>query len=145
MKHKYIQRKRRIIYILSCIVVFITVYSLVLPAITIDRETAGEDNGININDDYTSDSQEESFANDAGIFEGETDGISYAAEDTEKEANEFNELLKEEQEKEKQMVDSVSYPSVSFSDTLNDAIIRVSAPEGAFPEGTIMKVEEVEE
>ena len=145
MKRKYIQRKKKTLFILSCIVVFMTVYSLVLPAITIDREAVDEDNGIVINDDYTTVSQEENVPDDTSVFERETDCFSNTIENTEKEAKEFNELLKEEQDKEKHIVDNVSFPAVTFSDSINDTLVHVVATEGAFPEGTIMKIEEVEE
>ena len=147
-RKKRFERKKRIIFVLSCIVTFLTVYSLVLPAITINKETAEEDNGIVLNDEYDTVSHNEENVVDSENADnqaGDSSAFSNQSGNTENNTKEFNELLKEEQEKEKQMVDKSSYPPVSFSDTLNDAIVRVSSPEGAFPEGTVMKIEEVEE
>lgn len=149
-RKKHFERKKRILFVLSCIITFLTVYSLVLPAVTIDKETVDEDNGIVLNDGSDPSSVEENiYTEDNMSFNDNNQGMqakdSSAFSATNSETKEFSELLREEQEKEKQMAEKISYPSVSFSDTLNDAIVRVSAPEGAFPEGTIMKVEEVEE
>ena len=38
--------KRRISAVMACIVVFVTVYAMVLPAITLDQDTAGQDEGL---------------------------------------------------------------------------------------------------
>ena len=58
-RKKRFGRKKRIIFVLSCIVTFLTVYSLVLPAITIDKETADEDNGIVLNDNRFIDTKQQ--------------------------------------------------------------------------------------
>ena len=49
MKRK-ILRKTRIVTILSALVVFLTVYSLVLPAVTLTDDAADEEPGINTNE-----------------------------------------------------------------------------------------------
>ena len=139
-RKKRFGRKKRILFVLSCIITFLTVYSLVLPAVTIDKETVDEDNGIVLNDGSDPSSVEENiYTEDNMSFNDNNQGMqakdSSAFSATNGETKEFSELLREEQEKEKQMAEKISYPSVSFSDTLNDAIVRVSAPEGAFPEG----------
>ena len=125
-RKKRFERKKRIIFVLSCIVTFLTVYSLVLPAITINKETAEEDNGIVLNDEYDTVSHNEENVVDSENADnqaGDSSAFSNQSGNTENNTKEFNELLKEEQEKEKQMVDKSSYPPVSFSDTLNDAIV----------------------
>ena len=148
-RNKHFERKKRIVFVLSCIVTFLTVYSLVLPAVTIDKESAEEDNGIVLKDGSDSSSVQESLDTEDNVpfydniqeIQAEDSSVFSVANS---ETKEFSELLKEEQEKEKQMANKVSYPAVSFSDTLNDTIVHVSASEGAFPEGTTMKIEEVE-
>ena len=41
-------RKRRgVLTALACFVVFVTTYSLILPAITLDEDSAGDQSGIN--------------------------------------------------------------------------------------------------
>ena len=45
---EHVRRKRlyRVVSVLACIVVFVTTYAMILPAITLDRETAEEQPGI---------------------------------------------------------------------------------------------------
>ena len=45
-KHRQLKRLYRAVFVLSCIVVFVTSYALTLPAITLDRETAEASAGI---------------------------------------------------------------------------------------------------
>ena len=96
---------------------------MVLPAITIDKETANEDSGI--------------------VLDNNNMNISLTEETSDK--GDVSNKTDEEEVYIEERIEDVSYPSVVFSDTLNDAIIYVSAPEGAFPEGTTMSVKEVED
>lgn len=43
-----IQKKRRVITALACLVVFVTTYALILPAITLDKNSASEKSGISL-------------------------------------------------------------------------------------------------
>ena len=45
---EHVKRKRlyRVVSVLACIVVFVTTYAMILPAITLDREMAAEQPGI---------------------------------------------------------------------------------------------------
>ena len=47
---EHVRRKRlyRVVSVLACIVVFVTTYAMILPAITLDRETAEEQPGIEV-------------------------------------------------------------------------------------------------
>ena len=127
-RKKRFGRKKRIIFVLSCIVTFLTVYSLVLPAITIDKETADEDNGIVLNDNRFIDTKQQGEEAD-----NTAETISSLQNKTE-ETKEISTSINEEAE----------YPSVIFSDSINDTLVHISAPEGAFPKGTVMTLKEVE-
>ena len=127
-RKKRFGRKKRIIFVLSCIVTFLTVFSLVLPAITIDKETADEDNGIVLNDNRFIDTKQQGEEAD-----NTAETISSLQNKTE-ETKEISTSINEEAE----------YPSVIFSDSINDTLVHISAPEGAFPKGTVMTLKEVE-
>ena len=45
-EHRRLKRLYRVIFVLACVVVFITTYALTLPAITIDKETAARMGGM---------------------------------------------------------------------------------------------------
>ena len=50
-KHRQMKRLYRVIFVLSCVVVFITTYALILPAITIDRDAANRMTGMKVADE----------------------------------------------------------------------------------------------
>ncbi len=66
--------KKRISAALACIVVFVTVYAMVLPAITLDQNTADDDQGIVFDTEDTEDSD------DRDLFDDSEDDGSYADE-----------------------------------------------------------------
>ena len=45
---KWINRRRTVLISLSCVVVFVTTYLLILPAFTLDKEEAAEQGGITV-------------------------------------------------------------------------------------------------
>lgn len=134
MKRK-ILRKTRIVTILSALVVFLTVYSLVLPAITLTDDAATEDPGINTSETTNVAEVEKLSLNEETSGDVEIETTEQAEED----------VQKEEVKEEKTVIENVNYPAVSFSDSLGDMIVYVEAPEGAFPENTQMKLKEVED
>ena len=54
-EYSRLHRYRTLIMSLSVVVVFITTYLLILPALTLDRNTAGEQGGISLYSEATSD------------------------------------------------------------------------------------------
>ena len=66
--------KKRISVTMACIVVFVTVYSLVLPAITLDRNTADQDDGIG-QEAFENFGQDDYDPDDTGADDSETDGF----------------------------------------------------------------------
>ncbi|MBQ1342214.1 MAG: hypothetical protein IIY33_07005, partial [Erysipelotrichaceae bacterium] len=134
MKRK-ILRKTRIVTILSALVVFLTVYSLVLPAVALTDDKAGEDPGISTSETTDVAEAEKLSLNEETSGDVEIEPTEQVEEDAQK----------EEIKEEKKVVENVSYPAVSFSDSLGDMIVYVEAPEGAFPENTQMQLKEVED
>ena len=59
--------RRKTVFILSCIVTFLTVYSLVLPAITIDYDTAEEDSGIFLNENIETNNTDQNISDNRNI------------------------------------------------------------------------------
>ena len=116
-------------------VVFLTVYSLVLPAVTLTGDAATEDPGINTSETTNVAEVEKLSLNEETSSDAEIETTEQAEED----------VQKEEVKEEKTVIENVSYPAVSFSDSLGDMIVYVEAPEGAFPENTQMQLKEVED
>ena len=144
---------RKPLLLLSMLVVFVTVYSLVLPAITLDEETANNAPGIVLNEnteettvlnDEPTEKQSEELpeeGSDTTIIENNdtvvtTDPVVTIDNPVTPDTQETDDVLP--------VVES-EYPAVKFSQVVNDSIIYVEAPEGAFKKGTIMEAEEVED
>ena len=81
--NKRLKRWQRVVSVLSAIVVFITTYSLVLPAITIDKETASTQAGMEI-----AAASENEPDSDGTIFEAEPEDESEVEEQKEEETAE---------------------------------------------------------
>ena len=128
ISRKKIER-RKTVFILSCIVTFLTVYSLVLPAITIDYDTAEEDNGIFLNENIETNNADQNIS-DNGNAENDIDLI----EDTEHvEPENINNIIYDS---------GPLYPAAVFSECFEDVLVYVEAPEGAFPENTKLVIRE---
>ena len=102
---KKILKKARIVTILAAIVVFLTIYSLVLPAVAITKPTAEEEPGIEISESiYTTEENERISFNEEN-------------EETSKENSgniQESAVNVEEKREEESTVQDVSYPAVSF-------------------------------
>ena len=110
-------------------------YSLVLPAVALTDDKAGEDPGINTSETTNVAEVEKLSLNEEISGDVENETTEQAEED----------VQKEEIKEEKTVIENVNYPAVSFSDSLGDMIVYVEAPEGAFPENTQMQLKEVED
>ena len=137
---------KKAVIILSVFVVFMTTYSLVLPAITIDEDSVTKDDGIFLEkteNDGEVESEETEFTiesdqNNEQFLNKEDDSIEGIAA-----TDEDLESVNTEEEKNKLPKEDVSYPAMSFSTSLSDTLVLVEAPEGALPENTEMRIEEV--
>ena len=172
------------LWLLSILVVFVTVYSLVLPAITLDEQTANDAPDIVLNNNYVEEStdlNEESAdkkveevsdevteltdtetvvetSEDSTETEKATDGNEDTVEvfnngfeesinnnSTDDNTNNDETVFTQKNDAVKDETEESQYPAVKFSQVVNDSIIYVEAPEGAFKNGTIMEAEEVED
>ncbi|MCR5097303.1 MAG: Cna B-type domain-containing protein [Erysipelotrichaceae bacterium] len=114
--------RNKLIGILAILVVFVTVYSLVLPAVAITDEAADQDPGIHlttIGDNTDSQGADVSKDNSAVDTNNETD-----ADHDSSVTDSIKEILK-------------------FYGEAGDSVVYVEAPFDAFPEGTTMEVKEV--
>ena len=81
-EHRRLRRLYRVVSVLACIVVFVTTYAMILPAITLDQETAEEQPGIEVEAageeiDPDGDEADESGGSEessSGENDGENDG-----------------------------------------------------------------------
>ncbi|MBR1781574.1 MAG: hypothetical protein IJ751_09260, partial [Oscillospiraceae bacterium] len=115
---------------LACVVVFVTTYALILPATTIDEETALAEPGIVL-------------GSETAVAESDVDAL--ASGEPEAEPAQLAEEPAPDAEPEPV---TVTYPAVQFDnagDRSAPVQVHVDAPEGAFPEGTTMIVQPVED
>ena len=102
--NRSLKKWRRVVSVLAAIVVFVTTYAMVLPAITLDKDTASTQSGMEIAasdqepesdgtvyeavpeeepvEASTEDSQEESAAEDSGSQEAEVSEDQFSDEET---------------------------------------------------------------
>ena len=104
---------------LACVIVFVTTYALILPAITIDKDTAIEEPGLEVvlQDDETAVASED----------GEE-----LAEQTEPEPTE-------------DVTEAEEMPAVTLEETVGGVSVKVEAEEGVFPADTTMVLNEVDD
>ena len=104
--NRRLKRWQRVVSLLAAFVVFVTTYAMVLPAITLDKETASAQSGLEIA---------------ASENEPESDGTVYEAEPEEEPAEELTEEPQAEEHEEpqdSQETDSVAEDSGSESGSL---------------------------
>ncbi len=164
---------QKVVVSLACIVVFITTYALILPAITMDRDEAKSQGGIfweesQDAEETVASADEQGTAQD-GILSAEeaslnaesdmdeeyvSDGYEENSSDNYKsdtaavEEQAGTDISGEENSVEEGSLnpEAVSErPAATFDEVAGDVTVHVEAPEGAFPAGTTMKVEPVAE
>ena len=143
---------QKVVASLACVVVFITTYALILPAITMDREEAQSQGGIFWKEsreaeetiasaDEQGTAQDDILsAEDASLVEEpvEDGNGDFAAEGTEEPVGAG---IASEEDTEA----TSERPAAVFDEVAGDVTVHVEAPEGAFPAGTTMRVEPVAE
>ena len=141
---------QKVVVSLACIVVFITTYALILPAITMDRDEAKSQGGIfweeSQDAEETVASADEQGTSQEGILRAEEASLveepaedgngDFAAEGTE-------ELVGAGIASEENTEATSERPAAIFDEVAGDVTVHVEAPEGAFPTGTTMRVEPV--
>ena len=162
---------QKVVASLACVIVFITTYALILPAITMDRDEAQSQGGISWEDmqeaEETVASADTQGADQDGILSaGEANLIAESDMDEEYVSDSYEENSSDnfesdtaasEEQTGTDIVggenaaedDSLSpetvpeRPAVVFDGVAGNVTVHVEAPEGAFPTGTTMQVESV--
>ncbi len=114
-----VRRNRKWLVMLAGVIVFVTTYALILPAITIDKDTALEEPGLEVvlQDDET----------------------AASAEDGEEPAEQTDADPAEDVTQAEEM------PAVSLEETVGGVSVKVEAEEGVFPADTTMVLNEVDD
>ena len=73
---------RRALAVLECIVIAVTTYALVLPAITLTRDTAGQQDGIVLEERVDAEQKEAASGNDGQLSAGQTEITEEGVEQT---------------------------------------------------------------
>lgn len=143
---------QKVVASLACIVVFITTYALILPAITMDRDEAQSQGGISWEDmqeaEETVASADAQGADQDGILSAEEANLIAGSElDVSEEQAEMDVVGEENSAGEGTLNPEAASerPAAIFDEVAGDVTVHVEAPEGAFPVGTTMKVEPVED
>ena len=139
-------RKRKIILALSCIVVFVTTYMLILPAITLDLKSASEQGGIDIGaaseeiEENDEEPQEPEEAGEENPPESAADAEDSGSGEEDVKDEKAPEVSSESREKksgaDNAQPQDLSFEGKGFSVTLKDV-------EGVLPEGTELTAEEI--
>ena len=164
---------QKVVASLACIVVFITTYALILPAITMDRDEAKSQGGIfweeSQDAEETVASADEQGTSQEGILRAEeasliaesdmdeeyvSDGYkenstdNYGSDTASAEEQAGTDISGEENSVEEGSLNPEAIserPAATFDEVAGDVRVHVEAPEGAFPAGTTMIVEPVAE
>ena len=143
---------QKVVASLACVVVFITTYALILPAITMDRDEAQSQGGISWEDmqeaEETVASADAQGADQDGILSAEEANLIAGSElDVSEEQAEMDVVGEENSVGEGTLNPEAASerPAAIFDEVAGDVTVHVEAPEGAFPVGTTMKVEPVED
>jgi len=140
--HKKLSRWKKFVSVMAAIVVFVTTYALILPAITMDKDSSTPAKGMYLegaegesyeqeNDDewheeYTQDSDDESNSQDSDTAESESE-----------------EWVEETQEDGTETVDSSEQTLEASNDYYT--VTLTYDDQAYFPEGSVLKVKELEE
>jgi uncharacterized repeat protein (TIGR02543 family) len=124
--------KHKAFIVAASFVVFFTTYALVLPAITLDEDTAVDEPGIAVETTIEETVNELETVYDPFIIEQERE-----------------EQLNQQKQEETVTVEGTEETAaaadvVTFFDDSTDVAVSVEAPAGAFPEGTVMVVTPIE-
>lgn len=136
-----IHKRRRVVLALSCVVVFVTTYMLILPAFTLEKTKAAEQGGIDVpgvtttaedvSEDEEADEAGQADAEDAQAETGKTEDGK--AEDSGSKSKDSGEAKADSA----QTADSLTYEDEHYT-------IAVDDKNSVLPENTEIKVEEID-
>ena len=124
-----VRRNRKWFIMLAGIIVFVTTYALILPAITIDKDTALDEPGLEVvlQDEETT------------LAEGEEETPEESEPPDDTGPSDDTEPPDETETSEPEL------PAVTLEETVGDVSVKVEAEEGVFPADTTMILNEVED
>ncbi len=137
-QNKIKKYKKRLLTALAAMVVFVTTYALIIPAITLEQEVAEQDPGI-------------VFEESASEYTPEVQAESETYEETEQqtepeqpeETDSFDEPGYEEQEENTEA--EILMPEMTLKYEIGEITIFAEVPEGSLPEGARLEVTPVED
>ena len=113
---------------MMALVVFVTTYLLIMPAVSMNRDSAEQEPGLTLSESSESNEQE-------ALNEEDTETIDETGDSS---------ISETEEETEPSPV--LSYPAVTFEETIENFVtVKAAAEEGTFPEGTTMILTPVEQ
>ncbi|HCK87930.1 MAG TPA: hypothetical protein DHW39_03875, partial [Erysipelotrichaceae bacterium] len=130
------------------LVVFLTTYSLIMPGVSINKDTAEEEPGIVLNDSDSENNviQEANTEENKEEVQTDTRDLSREQETISQENEDIQEVLTEENTEENIVQTETTYPAQSFAETIENVVtVKADAEEGTFPEGTTMILTPVEQ
>jgi len=152
-----LKKRKTAMTIAAIMVVFVTTYTLILPALTIEKDTAAEQAGIVLDQDAANEADAEAVTVEKDAAQSVQDTAQTdvavteeAAADTKadtKKAEKASEDTSAAVEETAEDADEIAMPEQKFEKELKEEgiTVYVKAEEGALPEGTTMEVEAVDD
>ena len=147
MKRTHRKLNRRHLGLMG-LVVFLTTNSLIMPGVSINKDTAEEEPGIVLNDNDSENNiiQESNTEENKEEVQTDTRNLSHEQETISQENEDIQEVLTEENKEEITVQTETAYPAQSFAETIENVVtVKADAEEGTFPEGTTMVLTPVEQ
>lgn len=137
---EFARRKRAYVMVLSCVVVFITTYILILPAITLDQEEAAQQGGIDVT---TQTEQVQSDATEAEPTDATEAVVTDTSNDTDNQIVEDKEDVQTDavEAEDSDTVKKTQFGSISFSGKGYE--ISANCNGANLPDGTEIVAEEI--
>lgn len=134
-----IHKRRRVVLALSCVVVFVTTYMLILPAFTLEKTKAAEQGGIDVPGVTTTEevTEEEADAND-----GQTDAQDVQSESGKTEDGKAEDSGSQSKDSDEAKANTSAEDPLTFKE--EHYTIAVDDKNSVLPENTEIKVEEID-
>lgn len=135
-----IHKRRRVVLALSCVVVFVTTYMLILPAFTLEKTKAAEQGGIDVPGVTTT--AEDVSEEDADANDGQTDAQDVQTESGKTEDGKVEDSGSQSKDSDEANADASAEDPLTFED--EHYTIAVDDKNSVLPENTEIKVEEID-
>lgn len=137
------QKQKKVVLALSCLVVFITTYMLILPAFTLDKEEAESQGGIDVPETVEVSDENAEASEETGQDDPSDEAEQTESPEAEKAVNTDNTDKSEidsesaDEDSDEEKPDMLTYDGGSFTITVEDTA-------SVLPENTEIKVKEIE-